>query len=317
MHKTASMHGFMLAIIANKCPYVNTLKCFMYSVKSLTLQGKHIPEQLRSIPDAPKTLFYRGKSLDDLLKRPVIAIVGSRKVDQYGIYATKLLSGDLARNGALIVSGLALGVDAIAHTSALENGGESLAVLACGIDNIYPRSNIQLGRRLLEHGGIVSEHNADYSPRQYDFLIRNRLISGLSQAVIVTQAAARSGSLNTARHALEQGRAVMAVPGPITNPLCEGPNNLLKMGAVPVTSADDVFKALNIYVEPASEKDYDLLAENENERTLIMLLQDGLTDAEELIARSGLNAQQFNLHLTMLEIRGVVVPLGGNHWTLS
>jgi DNA processing protein len=311
------MHGFMLAIIANKCPYVNTLKCFMYSVKSLTLQGNHIPEQLRSIPDAPKTLFYRGRNLTDLLSNPSVAIVGSRKVDQYGTYVTKLISGELARKGAVIVSGLALGVDAIAHTSALDSGGESLAVLACGIDRIYPRTNDQLGRRLMEHGGILSEHSSDYSPRLYDFLIRNRLISALSQAVIVTQAAARSGSLNTARHALEQGRTVMAVPGPITNPLCEGPNNLLKMGAVPVTSADDVLKTLNISTEQIAGKDYDLLAENEYERSIIMLLKEGVTDAEELIVRSELTVQQFNLHLTMLEIRGVIQPLGANNWTLS
>jgi len=211
---------------------------------------------------------------------------------------------------------MALGTDAIAHKACLEAGTPSIAVLASGINNLTPKSNHEIAMKILGNGVILSEQNGDYSPRGYDFLIRNRIISGLSDGVLVTQAAARSGSLNTARHALEQGKVVMAVPGPITNPLCAGPNNLLKMGAVPVTCADDVLKALNIELVDISEKDYELLAGNEYELRIIQQLMAGVTDGEIIAVNTGLSAQEFNVHLTMLEIRGVITPLGANHWTL-
>lgn len=289
----------------------------MTSVKSLTLQGLDIPDQLRSLHDAPAKLFYKGVPLKELLDHPLIAVIGSRKVDSYGIHVTKMLAGDLAQKGVVIVSGLALGVDAIAHFSALQVGGSSIGVLASGIDNPTPHTNSQIAVKLLETGGLLSEHDGDYEPHPHDFLIRNRLVSGLCAGVIITQAAARSGSLNTANHALEQGKIVMAVPGPITNPLCEGPNNLLKMGATPVTCADDVLKALGIYLVPKSDKDYDLLAENKNELLIITLLKEGVTDGEVLAQRSKISVKEFNVHLTMLEIRGIIAPLGGNHWVLA
>ena len=317
MHKTASMHGFILAIIANILLNVNTRKHSMHSVKSLTLQGMDIPEQLRSLFDAPTKLFYRGNPLPELLQHPLVAIVGSRKVDSYGTHVTKMLAVDLAQKGIVIVSGLALGVDAIAHSSAMQAGGASIGVLASGIEDPTPHTNSRIAINLLDKGGLLSEHPGDYAPHPHDFLIRNRLVSGLCSGVIITQAAVRSGSLNTASHALEQGKVVMAVPGPITNPLCEGPNNLLKMGATPVTCAEDVLKALGIYTEPSKEKDYDLLAENEAELTIITLIKEGVNDGELLAQRSGVSVQEFNVHMTMLEMRGVISPLGANHWTLS
>jgi DNA processing protein len=287
-------------------------------VKPLTLTGTDIPERLRHIPDAPSELFYRGSApLAELIAGPAVAIVGSRKVNAYGMHATKLLGGDLAKKGIIIVSGLALGVDGIAHQAALDAGGYTIAVMACGIDDIYPRTNHSLGKAVLAHGAVITEHEGSYNPYLHDFLIRNRIISGLSNAVIVTQAAARSGSLNTASHALNQGRLVMAVPGPITDPLCEGPNNLLKMGATPVTCVDDVLKALNISTKTVAKPDCALLAQNEHELKLIQLLMAGMSDGEILAAKSGLSAQEFNVHLTMLEIRGTITPLGANQWTLS
>lgn len=290
----------------------------MTKVKTLTLKGTEIPEKLRQLHDVPKELFTKGSlTLEELLLRPVVAIVGSRRVDAYGTHVTKMLAGDLAKSGVVVISGLALGTDAIAHRACLDSGAPSIAVLASGIDNLTPRTNYTLACDIIGNGIIISEHDGTYAPHKHDFLIRNRLISGLASAVIIPQASARSGSLNTARHALEQGRVVMAVPGPITNPLCEGPNNLLKMGATPVTSADDVLKALNIEVRERTAKDYELIAENEQELTIIRLLLEGETDGEVLAARSNLSAQQFNVHLTMLEIRGLVNPLGANHWALG
>lgn len=317
VHKTASMHGFMLAIIANNCPNVNTLKHNNTNVNTHTLTGDSIPERLRNIPDAPARLFYKGTSPIDLIGSTVIAIVGSRKVDTYGVHVTKTLASGLAERGFVIVSGLALGVDALAHKAALEAKAKTIAVLPCGIGTLYPRTNSQLGDQIMANGCLISEYEGDYTPHEYDFLIRNRIVSGLADVVIITQAAARSGSLNTARHALEQGRTVMAVPGPITNPLCEGTNNLLKMGALPVTSVVDVLHALGMSTDKEMKKDYDLLARNEQELHVIQLLQEGVSDAETIRARLKFSAQELNVHLTMLEIRGIITPLGANNWALK
>jgi DNA processing protein len=212
---------------------------------------------------------------------------------------------------------MALGTDAIAHEACLSVGAPSLAVLVSDVSNPVPKTNHMVAKHIYENGFMISENNSSHTIQKHDFLIRNRLISGLAMGVVVPQASARSGSLNTVRHALEQGRVVMAVPGPITNPLCEGPNNLLKMGATTVTSADDVLKALNIVVAERGQKDYELSAESEQELTIIRLLLAGETDGEAMAGQSGLSAQQFNVHLTMLEIRGVITPLGANHWALS
>lgn len=285
------------------------------NVKALTLTGDSIPEQLRAIPDAPTALYHKGIALETILARPLVAIVGSRKVDAYGTHVTSMLARELAEQGVTIVSGLALGVDALAHIGALKGGGQTVAVLPCGIDTLYPRTNTALGHKILDHGVLLSENPGDYTPHEYDFLKRNRLISGLAKGVIVTQAAARSGSLNTARHALEQGRTVMAVPGPITNALCEGTNTLLKMGAVPVTCAQDVLHALNISVE-IEQKDYELLAENQAELDIIKALQDGHNDAEDILIVTKMSVPELNTHLTVLELRGIIIPLGGNHWSL-
>ena len=289
----------------------------MNSVKVLTLQGSSLPDKIRNIPDAPKLLYSRGINLEELLSRPWVAIVGSRKVDAYGTYVTKMLAGGLAQKGIGIISGLALGTDAIAHRACLESGVPSIAVLASGIDYLTPRTNYDIAVKIMSNGAIISEHDKMYAPHKYDFLIRNRLISGFADGLIIPQAAARSGSLNTARHALEQGRVVMAVPGPITNPLSEGPNNLIKMGATSITSVDDVLKALNIVDTQEQVKDYELLAQNQQELSIIKLMLEGETDGEVMVIRSGLSAQEFNVHLTMLEIRGVISPLGANHWALS
>lgn len=311
------MHGFMLAILANYCPNVNTLKHINTNVKMVTLRGANVPKRLRDVPDSPKTLYSRGTDLAELVKNPVVAIVGSRKVDSYGTHTTHMLSYELSAKGFVVVSGLALGVDAIAHRACLEAGSRTIAVLPCGIDTVYPRTNSLLATKIIDNGCLVSENTGDYLPHEYDFLIRNRIISGLADIVIITQAAARSGSLNTARHALEQGKIVMAVPGPITSPLCEGTNNLLKMGASPVTCTQDVLHALGYTESKEIQTNYDLLAGNEQELALIQLLKDGICDGEEMLIRSQLSAQEFNVHLTMLEIRGVILPLGANNWTLA
>lgn len=278
----------------------------------LTLSGVQIPQQLRAIPDPPVSIYVRG-TLPAGPERS-IAIVGSRRITPYGRAVTERLARELASAGVVVVSGLALGVDAAAHGASLNAGGVTVAVLPGGIDRVYPRSHEPLARQIINSGGcLVSEHAGTYSPRQHDFLIRNRLIAGLADAVLVTEAAERSGSLNTARHALEQGKTVFAVPGNITSDTSGGTNNLIKAGAVPVTRYEDIFHAMGW--EVGAPQDH--YAANDQEARIISLLKEGVTSADELLVRSGLTAASFTEAMTMLEIAAVIRPLGANQWALS
>lgn len=184
--------------------------------KTVTLTGSGIPQQLREIPSAPKKLYIRG-NLNQALESPLLAVVGSRKVSSYGRDITTRLVRDVAGKGVGIISGLALGVDGIAHQAALEMKAPTIAVMPCGLDKIYPSSHFHLGKHILEQGGaLISEYPDGTPPLRHHFTERNRLVSGLADAVLITEAAAKSGTMHTANFALEQGKTVLAVPGNIT-----------------------------------------------------------------------------------------------------
>ncbi len=273
-----------------------------------------VPGILTSVPDAPETLFCIGDTLDYLLKKPRIAIVGSRKMTTYGRGITEKFSSELAGKGVVIVSGLAYGVDACAHQAATDAGGECIAVLACGLEQMYPAANRLLANKLVERGGvIVSEYPKGTEPLRHRFLERNRIISGLADAVLITEAAERSGSLNTAGHALNQGKPVLCVPGNITSPLSGGTNNLIKSGAHLVTDIDDILSILGL---DKSNQSTMPIALNQEEFILLSLLKDGVSDGSELACKSELSASMFNQTLTMLEIEGKIKPLGNNHWAI-
>lgn len=283
-------------------------------INKITIKALAYPEVLRNIPSPPKELYVQGP-LSELLGHPRLAVVGSRKVTAYGHGVTQKLSAASAQAGIVIVSGLALGVDSIAHQAALDNGGSTIAVLPCGLDKPYPAQHRQLAATILKKGGaIVSEYPDGTPPLRQHFIARNRLVSGLADGVLITEAAERSGTLHTANFALNQARTVMAVPGNITSPYSVGTNNLIKSGALPVTSPDDIFSALNLIVKPPSERE--VLGSNQEETLLLSLLTGGITDAAELLTQSGLEAGTFNQTLTMLEINGRIRPLGAGHWTL-
>ena len=283
-------------------------------VKTLTLNSPLFPEQLQHIADPPRQLYYLG-DLESVLSKPRLAIVGSRKVSAYGKSVTLRLAKEAAEQGIVVVSGLALGVDGLAHQGALEAGGLTLAVLPSGLDKIYPATHRGLAERILQQGGtLVSEYPFETEPYQSNFLARNRIISGLSDAVLITEAATRSGSLNTANHALEQGRTVMAVPGNITSELSTGTNNLIKMGGVPVTEIRDILAAMEL--QQAGKKAAPM-GSNAEESIVIELLIRGISDSSELLHHSELSTPMFNQTLTMLEITGKVRPLGAGHWSLT
>ena len=198
---------------------------------------------LESIPKPPEILHYIGTLPSE--RRPSVAIVGTRKPSTYGKEVTYKIAYELAKRGVVIVSGLALGVDAIAHRAALDAGGTTIAVLANGLPAIQPATNRQIGEDIVAKGGaIITEYPPDTDARVHHFLARNRIVSGLSDATIITEAAAKSGTLNTAGHTLEQGRELCVVPGNITSPLSAGCNHLLKQGAHPITSAQDILEII-------------------------------------------------------------------------
>lgn len=248
------------------------------------------------------------------MARPQIAIVGSRKVTAYGRSVTAQLAGELARAGVVIVSGLALGIDGIAHRAALDAGGLTTAILAGGLDKIYPGAHVRLAEQIVRQGGaLLSEYPEGTPSLKYNFIERNRLVSGLSGAVLITEAAQKSGTLHTATFALEQGKDVLAVPGNITSLQSAGTNRLIKSGAMPVTCVEDVFRTLGIK-SPAKLRIRPRGATNE-EQVILDLLAAGESDGAVLLEKSTLDVARFNQALTMLEITGKIRSLGANKWS--
>lgn len=284
-------------------------------ITKLSLRSKLFPDTLRQIPSPPRQLYLRGADLTELLKRPRLAIVGSRNVSSYGRQVTAKLAGELAEQGIVIISGLALGVDAIAHKAALDAGGLTIAVLPSPVDYPYPSTNAGLAESIIRQGGtLVSEYADDNFSFNSNFVARNRLVAGLAQAVLITEAAEKSGSLHTARFALEQGKDVLAVPGNITSPVSVGANNLIKSGATPVTSYLDVLHVLGL--EDHHTKPTQARGRTANEQLVIDLILQGHNSGDELLKLSGLSISDFNQVLTMLEIGGKIRALGANQWAL-
>lgn len=261
----------------------------------------------------PKKLYYIGTL--PATRVPTVAIVGTRKPTKYGHEVTHRLAYELASRGIVIVSGMALGVDAIAHRAALEAHGTTIAVQANGLDRLYPASNRQLGEAIIKQGGaVISEYEPGVAARDFQFLARNRIVSGLSDAVIITEASARSGTLNTARHALEQGKEVFVVPGNITSPLSAGCNALLRQGATPVTRVEDIIEIIAPHLlTPQAQL---ALGDTPLQSQIIELLQSGLRDGDQIHAATTATASEFSTELTMLELQGIIRSLGANQWTL-
>lgn len=282
-------------------------------INTISPKDNQFLQRSQHIAKPVKKLYFLGQIPDK--QHPTVAIVGSRKPTAYGREIAYTLAYELAQKGVIVVSGLALGVDSIAHRGALEAGGITLAVLANGLDYIYPRTHQGLAEQIVAQGGaIISEYEPHIEAYPSNFLERNRIVSGLSDAVIVVEAAARSGTLNTAAHALEQGRDIFAVPGNITSPLSAGCNALLKQGAMPVTTSDDVLGVIAPDTSPIPRQ-Y-ALGDTEEEHIILQLLEKGIRDGELLQQKSTLSASTFSQTMTMLEIKGSVRALGANQWGL-
>jgi DNA processing protein len=276
--------------------YLEKLAADGYRFLSRSTLG--FPPLLRAIHDPPAGIFLRGGSEPEVLSRPAVAIVGARASSGYGASVARSLGRELASAGLVVVSGLARGIDAEAHRGALEGAAPTVAVLGCGIDRDYPAAHAELARRVAESGLIVSEYAPGVEPAPWRFPARNRIVAGLCAATVVVEARARSGALITADLALEEGREVFAVPGEITSLLSAGTNALLKLGAVPLTSAADVLGSFGIELEPASAEGSPLLE----------LLP---ASADELVRKTGLGADEIARELVELELEGRVAMHDG------
>jgi DNA processing protein len=288
----------------------------MMNVNSLKLNDPRYPETLRHISSPPKQLYWSGNNPENWLDLPKVAIVGSRKISPYGHGVTRRLATELAQAGVIIISGLAFGVDAEAHQATVKAGGTAVAVLPTSLDNIQPVSYQQLARMILETSGtLITEYSSSSFVSKVNFIERNRIVSGLCDALLITEAAVNSGSLHTARFALEQGKTVMAVPGNITSPTSEGCNNLIKSGAIPVTSADDVFFALKI--NPTKLRQDRVFRGSPQEEKVLNLIKEGMQVQEDLALTADLDGAAIGSILTMLEINGHIRPQGAGQWIIS
>ena len=277
----------------------------------LTWESESYPERLREVDDAPPVLYVLG-SIEPQDSWSV-AVVGTRRATHYGRSAAAQLSGELVEAGVTVVSGLARGIDTIAHQAALDAGGRTIAVLGSGVDVLYPPENRALARRIVDEGrgAIVSEYPLGTLPEPANFPVRNRIISGLSLGVLVVEAGEKSGALITVAFALEQGRDVFAVPGPITSRMSDGPNRLIKDGAKCVTSAADILQELDIGMVKEHVDAVQALPADPTERMLLGLLQAESRHIDDLTNESGLPASTVSAVLTMMELKGMVRHLGG------
>ena len=286
-------------------------------VGALRVIDPEYPRLLREIPAPPPVIYVRGRLLpeDDL----AIGVVGTRKVSAYGRHVTERLSSDLAAQRVTIVSGLARGVDTFAHTAALDAGGRTIAVQGCGPDLVYPPENARLAARIVEQGAVVTEFPPGTQPEAGNFPARNRIISGLSLAVLVTEAPATSGALITARFAAEQGRDIFAVPGNVTSRASAGANQLIQDGAKLILSAEDALAELNLHMAPQQIELRELLPADETEAALVACLRAAgdPQHIDDLCRASELPVARVSGALVMMELKGMVSLVGPMTYALA
>ena len=296
---------------------------------ALVLRGDaQYPPLLRQIAHPPHLLYVYGET--DLTDRFPVAVVGTRRASAYGLTHTREIAAELAQTGVCVVSGLALGIDAAAHTGALDGGGRTVAVLGSALDKPYPQENDPLMRRILESGGsVVSEYAPGTPPSRYSFLQRNRIIAGMCLGTLVTEGPRRSGALNTATRTLENGREVFALPGNVDSPGAQLPNMLISEGARLVTGAADILSALVIEPKdapkaaqaavapmeaPAEKKPHIPGGLDETQRAICAALLAGEADFDALCAVSGLESDELVALLIEMEMDGLVTPLAGTRY---
>lgn len=287
-----------------------------YQIMALNSEDPRYPQRLREIYDYPPILYFRGNPLTQ--DEPCLAVVGTRRPTVYGRQVAEEMVRDLAQCKVTIVSGLARGIDSIAHRSALDVQGKTVAVLASGLDNIYPPENTRLARAIMEQGTLISEYPLGIRPKPEHFPMRNRIMSGLSLGVLVIEAGQKSGALITALQALEQNREVFAIPGSILSATSRGTNELIQQGAKLVCNFNDILEELNLAAAaPQQLSIKEFIASNESENTILKQLCAEPMHIDEICRRSGLSMAEVGSTLAMLELKGAARQIGNMNYTLA
>ncbi len=281
-------------------------------IQILTWEDENYPKRLKEIDQPPPVLYVHGTLLDE--DAWAVAVVGTRRVSGYGRQVAEELATCLAGNGVTVVSGLARGVDAIAHQSAIKGGGRTIAVLGCGLDRIYPPEHAQLAGRIINSGALLSDYAPGTAPDAANFPPRNRIISGISMATVVVEAGETSGALITAQFAVDQGREVFAVPGSILSPQSKGTNKLISQGAHPMLSPRDLLEVLNLRRVTEQREVRKALPGNEIESQLLNVLTHEPMHMDDICNQTGLPIERISATLVMMELKGLVRQVGGMNY---
>ncbi len=284
-------------------------------IKVLTWEDEAYPRHLEEIDQPPPVLYLRGALVEE--DAWAVAVVGTRRITPYGRQVAEDLAAYLAHNGVTVVSGLARGVDAVAHSAAVSAGGRTLAVLGCGVDRIYPPENSRLADQIMAQGGLLSDYPPGTAPDSANFPPRNRIISGLSLATVVVEAGEESGALITASFAAEQGREVFAVPGNIYAPQCKGTNRLILEGAHPLLQVQEVLEALNLTMVHQQQAARKVLPADATEASLLSVLGSEPIHMDEICAQAGLPIEKVSATLALMELKGMVRQVGGMNYIVA
>jgi DNA processing protein len=317
--KQAGLDSRSIAAVAARRPEISPdaemEKLERHKVTVLVHEDPRYPAKLREIYDYPPVLYVRGNLPAE--DEPGLAIVGTRRPTIYGRQVTEEIVADLARSGITIVSGLARGVDSVAHRAALDAGGRTVAVFACGLDIVYPGENTRLAQTIMERGALVSEHPLGVKPKPESFPMRNRIMSGLSLGVLVVEAGEKSGALITAQQAVEQNREVFAIPGSILSPASQGSNRLIQEGAKLVRNYTDILQELNLAIVVRQAKMREFSPGDEVESAVLTQLSSEPNHIDEICRRSGLAMPEVSSTLAVLELKGIARQVGGMHYVLA
>ena len=290
-------------------------KLSRYGVKVFTCNDEVYPSRLKEIYDYPPLLYVRGELLPQ--DEWCLAVVGTRRATVYGRQVTEEIVADLAQSQITTVSGLAKGIDSVAHQAALDAGGRSIAVFACGLDIVYPSENANLARRIMQQGALISEYPLGTKPRAENFPRRNRIMSGLSMGVLVVEADVTSGAMITAQFALEQNREVFAIPGSILSPASRGTNHLIQEGAKLVRDYTDILEELNLMTIARQIEMKEILPASDTESLLLKQLSAEPIHIDEVCRSSGLPVSTVSSTLAMMELKGLVKQMGSMSYILA
>jgi len=285
-----------------------------HKVKAITGDDADYPARLKEIYDYPPLLYVRGTLIPE--DEWAIAVVGTRRTSIYGRQVTEEVVADLVRNKITITSGLAKGIDAIAHRTALEMGGRTIAVFGCGLDMVYPSDHVDLARKIMDHGALISEFPLGTRPKAEHFPQRNRIISGMSLGTLVIEAGEKSGAMITAHWAVEQNRDVFAIPGSIFSPASKGTNRLIQEGAKLVRNCTDIMEELNLAMMPQQMEIKELVTTTDTESQLLGHLSREATHIDDICRQTGLPIAAVSSTLAMLELRGLAKQVGSMNYVL-